>query len=52
MPIYPTKAQDLTFEVNKSHNVELSANAGIPIAAAVGITIKVRFLSLLVVYIV
>lgn len=41
MPIYPTKAHDLTFEINKSPGVELSANAGVPIAAAVGVTIKV-----------
>jgi hypothetical protein len=48
MPIYSTKARDLTFEVNKNHGAELSANAGVPIAAAAGVTINVRSLSLVI----
>jgi hypothetical protein len=41
MPIYPTKARELNFEINKTHGVEFSANTGLPIAAAAGLTIKV-----------
>ncbi|PMD52483.1 uncharacterized protein K444DRAFT_619940 [Hyaloscypha bicolor E] len=40
MPIYPTKARELTFEINKTQGVEFSANTGVPIAAAAGLTIK------------
>lgn len=40
MPIYPTKAWDLTWEVNKNKRVDISGNAGVPIAAAAGLIIK------------
>jgi hypothetical protein len=41
MPIYPTKARELSFEVNKTQGVGFSADTGVPIAAAAGVTIKV-----------
>jgi hypothetical protein len=40
MPIYHTEAWDLTWEVNKSEGMNISGNAGVPIAAAAGLTIK------------
>lgn len=39
MPIYPTKAWDLTWEANKSNGVGVAGESGVPIAAAAGITI-------------
>jgi hypothetical protein len=40
MPIYPTKAWDLKREINKSGGAGFSGNAGVPIAAAAGLMIK------------
>lgn len=40
MPIYPTQAWDLTWEVNKSDGLDISSEGGVPIAAAAGMTIK------------
>lgn len=40
MPIYPSKAWDLTWEVNKSDGADVSGEVGVPIAAAAGLTIK------------
>jgi hypothetical protein len=40
MPIYPTKAWDLTWEINNSDGVDVSATIGVPIAAAAGLTLK------------
>jgi hypothetical protein len=40
MPIYPTKALELTWEVNKSSGVNIFGGAGVPVAAAAGMTIK------------
>jgi hypothetical protein len=40
MPIYPTTAWDLTWEVNKSGGMNISGNTGVPITAAAGLTIK------------
>jgi hypothetical protein len=39
MPIYPTKAWDLTWEINNSAGVDVSANVGVPIAATAGLTL-------------
>jgi hypothetical protein len=39
MPIYPTKAWDLTWEINNTAGMGVSANAGVPIAAAAGLTL-------------
>jgi hypothetical protein len=40
MPIYPTKAWDLTWEISNSDGVDVSATIGVPIAAAAGLTLK------------
>jgi hypothetical protein len=42
MPIYPTKAWDLTWEVNKSHGVDISGEAGVPVAAGLAIKLDAR----------
>lgn len=40
MPIYPTKAWDLTWGVDETTGFGVSGNAGVPIAAAAGLTLK------------
>jgi hypothetical protein len=40
MPIYPSKSWDLTCEMKKSKGMSVSGNAGVPIAAAGGFTMK------------
>jgi hypothetical protein len=40
MPIYPTKAWDLTWELSKSGGVDVFGEAGVPVATAAGITVK------------
>lgn len=40
MPIYPTKAWDLTWEANQTDGFDVSGNAGVPIAAAAGLTLE------------
>ncbi|KIM96503.1 hypothetical protein OIDMADRAFT_170236 [Oidiodendron maius Zn] len=40
MPIYPTKAWDLTWDINRSNGVDVSENIGVPIAAAAGLSIN------------
>ena len=40
MPIYPTKAWDLTWDMNRSNGVDVSENIGVPIAAAAGLSIN------------
>ncbi|RAH79508.1 hypothetical protein BO86DRAFT_411496 [Aspergillus japonicus CBS 114.51] len=38
MPIYTTKATDLTWAMDKSEGIDVSASVGVPIAAAAGLT--------------
>lgn len=40
MPIYPTKSWNLTWNINNGREWSASVNAGVPIAAAAGITVK------------
>ncbi|KAF7502927.1 hypothetical protein GJ744_004803 [Endocarpon pusillum] len=40
MPIYPTKAWNLTWEVKKNGGMDISGKGGVPIAAAAGLTIE------------
>lgn len=39
MPIYSTKAWDLTWDMKESSGARVSGNAGVPLAVATGITI-------------
>ena len=39
-PIYPTKAWNLTLDVNKASGASLSSSIGVPIAVAAGLTVK------------
>lgn len=39
-PIYPTKAWNLTWDAKNTKGVNVSVSSGIPIAAALGVTVK------------